>query len=270
MAGRRTFASDEEREAFELDTLDAHTTTLASLASGAGLTYGAVGDISQIDSGDAAAAGAVGKPSDAGHQHALPTPAAPTVSAVADAAAAGASAKLAREDHRHGREAFGTAAAQADYGTAVNGTATTVSRSDHLHGTPPRRGCRLRRAANQSINSGAPTAISWDTEDQDTDGFIAVTATTVTVPTGLDGVYTITLQAIGAVTNRAYAEVAVTSGITGVPTAFRLPLDQTEDRVTVTASTPLAAGDTLVCNVFHLTGSAVNFTAWLSCYRMAA
>lgn len=131
-------------------------------------------------------------------------------------------------------------------------------------------GCRLRRAANQSINTATQTAISWDTEDQDPNGFIAVTATTVTIPTGLDGLYAISFVAVGASVpaNRFTVRITPTSGITGMPVTFQAVGAGTEDRLVVAPTIPLLAADTFVCQVFHTNGSAINFTAWLACYRM--
>lgn len=48
---------------------------------------------------------------------------------------------------------------------------------------------RLRRAANQSQGAGE-FAISWDTEDTDTNGYWS-SGTTVTVPAGLGGMYSL-------------------------------------------------------------------------------
>lgn len=66
MAGRRTFASAEERLHYLLDTLDEQGDALAVLPA-----VGTGADITQIDAGDTAAAGATGRYADAGHQHAL-------------------------------------------------------------------------------------------------------------------------------------------------------------------------------------------------------
>lgn len=132
-------------------------------------------------------------------------------------------------------------------------------------------GCRIRRVANQSVNSATDTAISWDTEDQDTDGFIVVTATTITIPTGLDGLYALTFRAQGAIgAGRAYGRFVVTSAITGTPTDFLSVLSDVEDQVYVAIVLPLNAADTFTCNVRHTSGVAVNFVAWLACYRIAA
>lgn len=52
----------------------------------------------------------------------------------------------------------------------------------------------LRRAATQSIPSGAPTSIIWDTEDEDPLGFHAAASTNIVIPAGQAGVYLIALQ----------------------------------------------------------------------------
>lgn len=135
-----------------------------------------------------------------------------------------------------------------------------------------RKGCRLRRVANQSINTATTTAISWDTEDEDQGGFIAVTSTTVTIPTGLGGIYDLTFvpQPQAGISGRAFCEVIITTSLTGYPAEFRVFMDSSnEDRAFAALSgIPLAAADTFVCNVFHGTGAAVNYRGWMSCYRV--
>jgi hypothetical protein len=134
-----------------------------------------------------------------------------------------------------------------------------------------RTGCRVRRAANQSIASATATSMSWDTEDEDTNGFISVTSTTITIPTGLDGLYAITaeLNCAGISGNGGGIIVVPTSGITGIPTDFLTPLDPTRDRGAIGITVPLLAGDSFVVQAFHATGAAVNFTGYCTCYRVA-
>jgi hypothetical protein len=118
--------------------------------------YGLVGNISQIDVGDAASAGALTTVARADHQHALLAPAAPPD--ITTASSAGASAKVAREDHTHRGvrsvnglfgdvsiaagdpfPGYGLAGniTQIDVGdTAVAGSLTTVARIDHQHALP--------------------------------------------------------------------------------------------------------------------------------------
>lgn len=141
----------------------------------------------------------------------------------------------------------------------------------------PRVGCTLRRAATQAITSGTPNPIQWDTEDEDTAGFIAVTASTITIPTGYDGVYAITsrvnYQSVEATfhANRNYVDIAPTSAFTGTPASFRMKIDSVEDQtVVVIGAIRLAAGDTFVSNIFQDTGANQNLVAaWLSCYRVS-
>lgn len=134
-----------------------------------------------------------------------------------------------------------------------------------------RVGVRVRRVATQSVNSATDTAISWDTEDEDTDGFIAVTSTTITIPTGLGGIYAISLflQGASSLSGRCFSDIDITSAITGVPTIFRAPVEMsTETRYTNTFTGPLLAGDSFTASVFQTSGGAVTFTGWLACYRV--
>jgi hypothetical protein len=135
-------------------------------------------------------------------------------------------------------------------------------------------GCRLRRVANQSINNITDTAISWDTEDQDTDGFIAVTSATITIPTGLGGLYAITAFAAAAanLAGRCYIDIVPTTTITGTPANLRvtIPTVASDSRYLNALTIPLNAADTFQVHVFHTIGAATNHTAWLSCYRIAS
>ena len=135
----------------------------------------------------------------------------------------------------------------------------------------PRVGVRLRRAVNQSIPDGAATAISWDTEDQDTHGYWS-SGTTITVPSGRGGVHVATLHVVmpTTVAGRYWAEIAPTSASSGIPGEFRDTFDSTEDRVQVTATLPLLAGDSVVCRIFQdADSSARNATAWFAMYRFS-
>jgi hypothetical protein len=136
-----------------------------------------------------------------------------------------------------------------------------------------RKGVRLRRVANQSINSGSATPMSWDTEDEDEGGFWT-SGTTVTIPTGLDGLYGIVANVAGAFSEgggaRDFIDIVLTAAATGIPDNLRIASEgAAEDLMMVSACPiPLEAGDSFVVNVFHQTGAGVNFTGWLSCYRI--
>ncbi len=141
-----------------------------------------------------------------------------------------------------------------------------VVRASHLQ---DRFGVTLRRVAVQSVASGgSPSSISWDTQDEDTDGFWSAGAT-VTIPAGGGGIYAVTFRAVALVANRAFMQVVPTSGITGTPAEFRTALDVQEDRGFCSLLVPLEAADTFVCQVFHTTGANVDFTCWLACYRVS-
>lgn len=134
-----------------------------------------------------------------------------------------------------------------------------------------RVGCRLRRAANQSIpaGGGGPTLISWDTEDFDPYGFITVTSSTITVPTGLGGMYVVTARDVGNFGGRSFLDLQVVSSVTGVTGTFRaLPDDVTAGPGTVTAVVPLAAADTLTLGIFQNSAGAANHTAWINLVRV--
>ena len=143
----------------------------------------------------------------------------------------------------------------------------TILASDILD----RRGVQLERIANQAVTTGgAVKPISWDTEGEDTDTYWASgTPTVVTIPPGLSGIYLITFRAAGLASVRAMLEIVATTASVPVPVDWRMPIDVTEDRAGITVCTPLDAGDTFVCNVFHNTGADVQYTAWMSCYRVS-
>ena len=79
----------------------------------------------------------------------------------------------------------------------------------------PRVGVRLRRVATQNVNSNTLTSVSWDTEDEDTNGFITVPNTLITIPAGLGGVYSVTVSFNYNldIVSRHYVEFAGSGGI---------------------------------------------------------
>jgi hypothetical protein len=137
-----------------------------------------------------------------------------------------------------------------------------------------RVGCRLRRAAAQSIANNTITPISWDTEDEDTNSFITVTGSTITIPAGYGGLYALSLrvnhQAIETTfhSSRNYCEITPSSS--NIP-PFRQKIDSVEDQTAIAVVTPLAAADTIQCNMFQDSGSAQNLAAaWFTAYRIGA
>lgn len=132
--------------------------------------------------------------------------------------------------------------------------------------------CRLRRVANQSIpnNGGGPTSISWDTEDSDPYGFIAVTSATITIPAGLGGTYDILARDTGNFGGRSFGNIPIVSSLTGVSGTFRtLPDNVTAGIVTVALpGIPLAAGDNFTFDIYQSSGAAANHTAWINVVRV--
>jgi len=133
-----------------------------------------------------------------------------------------------------------------------------------------RTGTVLRRAATQSISNTTDTAISFDTEDTDTDGFIAVTADTITVPTALDGIYAITATVAWAASPGANSNMRILiSGTTG---DYRTSVSDSSvgyQNQSVSAITALAATNTIKLQVYQSSGGAINVTARIEVWRLA-
>ena len=138
----------------------------------------------------------------------------------------------------------------------------------HNHdATLTRHGVRLHKTAS-SVGTASVTAISWSDEREDTDGYWS-SGTTVTIPAGMAGVYGITFVSTGVLTGRSFLEVIATSTLTDIAPRWRSYIEPNEDIDTATVVTPLAVGDSFLCNVFHGTGSSVTFESWLSAYRIS-
>lgn len=145
-----------------------------------------------------------------------------------------------------------------------------------------RTGCRLRRAsASSAITSGTTHTITWDTEDADTDGFIAVSATTVTIPSGLGGLYACTAGIIWS------GNPTGGTGV-GVWTALKFSIGGTNYAVAdhnysnganvstggvyvtgVSATLYLAAADTIQVEVQNGAGTNRTVTGFLHVHRVA-
>jgi hypothetical protein len=122
-----------------------------------------------------------------------------------------------------------------------------------------RKGFKIRRAAAQVIGTGALTAVSFDTEDSDTDAFGAVAATTYTIPTGLDGMYSITANVVFATAAGTTPYLRIIAG--GISHTF--PIGTATSDGTGTVTVPLVATNTIGVSVFHNQGANVNVTVTL-------
>lgn len=132
-----------------------------------------------------------------------------------------------------------------------------------------RTGTVLRRAATQSITTATDTQISFDTEDTDTDGFIAVTATTITIPSGLDGIYAITGAVAWASSPGANSNVRIELG--GTTGDYRTCVGTSTvafQNQQVAATVGLSATNTISLRCYQSTGASINVTARLEVWRL--
>ena len=147
------------------------------------------------------------------------------------------------------------------HGAAVAGTYVDVLTDGSTARllSPVRAGGSWSRTSGQSVGSGSQTTITWTTEGLDTHGFLTPTSGTVTIPAGMGGLYAITAQLVTYyVSGRCYAQITAAGRI------YRTPFTSPgEDLVSVSATVPLAAGDTISVAVFHTSGSTITWTGAL-------
>ena len=134
-----------------------------------------------------------------------------------------------------------------------------------------RTSCRLRRVATQAVLTATDTPISWDTEDADTDGFIAVTGDTITIPAGLPGVYLLTTSLAWAsspgTNNNLRYEIGGTTGDYRVSCGSSTVSYQA---VNLCSAITLAATNTIKVRCYQGSGSSINITAEFQLYRLFA
>lgn len=123
----------------------------------------------------------------------------------------------------------------------------------------------VRRAATQSILTATNTDVSWDTEDYDVDGFIAVPGTTMTVPVGADGTYAMAARVTFAIPS------TVTISIVDASLTYAQGSGTTANPDTIVhCTTYLAAGVAIRLNINQTSGSARNITARMAMIRLSA
>mgnify|MGYP003377344734 CR=1 FL=1 len=154
------------------------------------------------------------------------------------------------------------------HGAAVAGTYVDVLTDGSTARllSPVRAGGSWSRTSGQSVGSGSQTTITWTTEGLDTHGFLTPTSGTVTIPAGMGGLYAITAQLVTYfVSDRCYAQITAAGRI-----YYRVPFTSPgEDLVAVSATLPLAAGDTISVAVYHASGSTIAWTGYLDVYRIS-
>lgn len=149
-------------------------------------------------------------------------------------------------------------------GTNLVGTYKPTATDTILASSPDRVGVTLRRAASQSIPDAAEASITWDTEDFDSHGFIAVPSTTITVPAGLGGVYVMT--AIGQLP--AEPTVSQYSYITAAGQVYLNSAAAVRRFYFITAVANLNAGNGVTFTVFQDHTGAQNFTGRFEMFRL--
>lgn len=137
-----------------------------------------------------------------------------------------------------------------------------------------RMGWHLRRAAVQSINADSSTDISWDTEDQDTPGNFTPPGTTLTIPSGGDGLWAVTFVLVAGATMSSMGFLMTTitaGGIIFTNTDFDDVSNPIVGSWTLSVpNIPLVATNTIVAAVRHTAFAATNFTGRLLAYRVGA
>ena len=133
-----------------------------------------------------------------------------------------------------------------------------------------RSGVQLARFATQSIPTGTGTftAVSWDVETTDTDGYITATSDTITVPTGLGGLYAISAVMTWASTPGTNSTIEVY--VNG--TSWRHPIGAATQMTTCAVSVivPVAAAQTVQIRLSQGSGAAINVTGNLEMWRLSA
>jgi hypothetical protein len=130
-----------------------------------------------------------------------------------------------------------------------------------------RTGCSISRAANQSIGTGAGTAISFDTQTTDTDDFFAPTSTTVTIPSGLGGLYAVFFSVAWGASPGTTPQIGL--GGTFGSRYMHSPPSGISNAATISTVRQYAAGDTIQGLVYQNSGGNVNATAVMQVWRLA-
>ena len=122
-------------------------------------------------------------------------------------------------------------------------------------------GCILTKTANQSINNLSSTAISWDSELKDTDGFHnnSTNNTRITIPSGKGGLYLITGQTSYAANSTGYRAATIRKNGSDYYVFWNARATDGEWSVgSVSNLIELAAGDYLEMFTYHNAGTAIN------------
>lgn len=283
--------ADEANQHYSNTGLDHHAQYLNVIRHDSSARHGigilpTGGTASTSSVGDTAQAGTSGTLSLSDHRHARESFGSPVTAGPVNAN--GTAVTLPRSDHKHAGGipilTFGTRPSSPVTGETILESDTfrmtqwTGSRWQRgaAFSQNGRTGAYVIRNANFSVPDGGAGShiIPWDTEIQDTDGFIpapdGTTTKTLTVPSiECGGFYIAFAHFIWAsiITARAYVEVYHSDGV-GI---FQYRVSTTgEDRGAVAAMVPIFNGHTIQVGVWQNSGAAVNITGLLYLYRLFA
>jgi hypothetical protein len=113
----------------------------------------------------------------------------------------------------------------------------------------------VQRSAVQSIPNSVATAITFDVEVTDSDGFGSVPSTVYTIPTGLDGTYAITAKFGFTASPGTDAFIRITAGGVNYDSGRVSTLGLA---VTNGIVIPLSAANTIGLAAFQNSGAALN------------
>lgn len=142
-----------------------------------------------------------------------------------------------------------------------------LSRKAYIDGRTDRKGVILTKST-QTISNNTETDISWDAEVYDSSAFITAPATTITVPSGLAGVYAITLR-VGWDTGGAgdNNQITVTAG--GITyTAYHPMPTFNLSHPTLSFTVPLVESDTVKATVYQSSSVSKALNARLSMLKI--
>ena len=136
-------------------------------------------------------------------------------------------------------------------------TANQFTRKSYVDAGDARHGGAWgRQATAQTFSAGTTTAVVWDTEFSDTDGFWS-SGSSIVIPAGQGGVYVVscTLSAVSISTMNANFGAVLTAGSTAAFAAN----NQYPDQASATIVAALSAGNAISVSVRN--GGGVSFTA---------
>lgn len=134
-----------------------------------------------------------------------------------------------------------------------------------------RTGCTIRKTGNTAVGNVSNSTITFTVEDVDTDGFIAVSSSTVTIPANLGGLYSVACSVTYDSTGIAMTiGVSILANISGTNYGYSgsvLAANNTPAGTGANIKTsgmamtlPLSAGDTLTFSTTQSSGSSLNLT----------